>query len=242
MQIKKNPEVDVSRNSSLYFAIGLNLMLLSTYLLFEYKSYESSDLVVEQLQLDDFADEDIEIVNLSAPPPPPPVAPAIVPEDIKIVEDVVEIQETIIESSEVSQSDAIAEVVSVEEVDVEELEEDVEVPFSVIEDIPVFPGCEKGTKAEKKACFQKSILEHVKNNFRYPETAQELGIYGKVYVLFAIDNNGLVANIKSRGPDRILEEEAERIIKLLPKMVPGKQRGKPVSVPYSLPISFVLKQ
>ena len=242
MQIKKNPKVDVSRNSSLYFAIGLNLMLLSTYLLFEYKSYESEDLVVEQLQLDDFVDEDIEIINLSAPPPPPPVAPAIVPEDIKIVEDIVEIQETIIESSEVNQSDAIAEVVSVEEVDVEELEEDVEVPFSVIEDIPVFPGCEKGTKAEKKACFQKSILEHVKSNFRYPETAQELGIYGKVYVLFAIDNNGLVANIKSRGPDRILEEEAERIIKLLPKMVPGKQRGKPVSVPYSLPISFVLKQ
>ncbi|MEH6535532.1 MAG: energy transducer TonB [Psychroserpens sp.] len=242
MQVKKNPEVDVSRNSSLYFAIGLNLMLLSTYLMFEYKSYETDDLVVEQLQLDDFADEDIEIINLNTPPPPPPIAPPVVPEDIKIVEDVVEIEETIIESSEVSQSDAISEVVSVEDVDVEEVEEDVEVPFSVIEDIPVFPGCEKGTKAEKKACFQRSILEHVKKNFVYPNTAQELGIYGKVYVLFAIDNTGHVARIKSRGPDKILEKEAERIIKLLPKMVPGKQRGIAVTVPYSIPITFVLRQ
>jgi protein TonB len=242
MQVKKNPEVDVGRNSSLYFAIGLNLMLLSTYLMLEYKSYESEDRIADILQVDDFDEEDIEIINLNAPPPPPPPAPSIVPEDIKIVEDVVEIEETIIESSEMDQTDIISEVVRVEDVEVEEVEEDIEVPFAVIENIPVFPGCENGTREEKKACFESSIMEHVRDNFKYPEAAVELGIYGKVYVLFAIDKNGRVSKIKTRGPDKILEKEAARIIGLLPTMTPGKQRGKAVSVPYSIPISFVLRE
>jgi protein TonB len=57
-------------------------------------------------------------------------------------------------------------------------------------------------------------------------------------VLFTIDRDGNVANIKSRGPDKMLEKEAERIIGLLPQMKPGYQRGRPVSVPYSVPINF----
>ncbi|MGS2727073.1 energy transducer TonB [Psychroserpens sp. BH13MA-6] len=242
MKAKKNPNVEVGRNSSLYFAIGLNLMLFSTYLLFEHKFYDSDTSVTEIVQVDDFADEDIEIINLNVPPPPPPAAPAVVPEDIKIVEDMIEVQETVIESSEIGQSDVIADVVSVEEVVVEEVEEDIEVPFSVIEDIPVFPGCEKGTKAEKRACFEKSIMTHVRKNFKYPQTALELGMQGKVFVLFVIDKNGVASKIKTRGPDKLLEEEAARIIGLLPKMIPGKQRGRAVDVPYSIPISFVLRE
>ena len=56
--------------------------------------------------------------------------------------------------------------------------------------------------------------------------------------MFAIDKNGVVTNIKTRGPDKILEKEAIRIISLLPKMTPGMQRGKAVKVTYSLPINF----
>lgn len=240
MEVKKNPKVDVGRNSSIYFAIGLNLMLLTTYLMFEHKFYENDTYVQDIVQMDKIVEEDIPIINVEVPPPPPP-PPAIVSEDLKIVADVAEIEETIIESTEVSQSDAIEAVATVEEVEVEEVEEEIIVPFAVIENVPVFPGCENGTKAEKIACFEKSIQEHVKKNFVYPETAMELGMEGKVYVLFAIDKNGHVSSIRSRGPDKILEEEAERIIGLLPKMVPGKQRGRAVKMPYSIPISFVLR-
>jgi protein TonB len=241
MQFKKNPEVNVGRNSSLYFAIGLNLMLLSTYLMFEYKSYTKDNLITEVLNLDDYVEEEIEIINLSTPPPPPP-ALAIVPEDIKVVEDIIDIEETIIESSEINQTDIIAEVVRVEDLEVEEVEEDIEVPFAVIENIPVFPGCENMAKEAQIKCFENAIKDHVRKNFRYPQTALDLRRYGKVFVLFVIDNTGHVAKIKSRGPDKLLEEEAERIISLLPKMIPGKQRGKPVSVPYSIPINFVLSE
>ncbi len=75
----------------------------------------------------------------------------------------------------------------------------------------------------------------------YPETAIELGMEGKVYVLFAIDKNGRVSSIRSRGPDKILEAETERIIGLLPKMLPGKQRGRTVKMSYSIPISYILR-
>ncbi|WP_298894246.1 energy transducer TonB [uncultured Psychroserpens sp.] len=242
MKAKKNPKVDIGRNSSLYFAIGLNLMLLSTYLLFEHKSYKRDVQLNDIVQVDNFIDEDISIVNLNVPPPPPPPPPAMVPQEIKIVEDVVEIEETIIESSEVSQTDIVEYIASEDEVEVEEVEEDIEVPFAVIEDIPVYPGCENGTKAEKKACFQKSIQEHIKKHFKYPQTAMDLGMHGRVHVIFMIDKTGKVTGIKSRGPDKILETEAERIISLLPKMTPGKQRGMAVKVPYSIPISFVLEE
>ncbi|MFK7780902.1 energy transducer TonB [Psychroserpens sp.] len=243
MQVKKNPEVEVGRNSSLYFAVGLNLMLLITYIMFEHKTYEKDDFARDIVQVDNFVEEDIPIVNLDVPPPPPPPPPALVPDDIKVVEDEVEVEETIIESSEIGQNDAIEEyVANVEDVVVEEVEEDIEVPFAVIENVPVFPGCENLSKTEASKCFQKKMQEHVNKNFEYPERALELEMQGKVYVLFIIDKTGKVAKIRSRGPDKILENEAERIISLLPKMTPGKQRGRSVSMPYSIPIHFKYRQ
>ncbi|NNC50629.1 MAG: energy transducer TonB, partial [Flaviramulus sp.] len=169
-------------------------------------------------------------------PPPPPVS---IQESIQIVEDVEEIQETVIESTETGQDDAIEEyAVEVSDVNVEEVDEDVEVAFAIIEDVPVFPGCEGLNKVATKACFQNKMKEHVVKNFRYPQSALDLGIQGRVSVLFVVDSNGYTTKIRSRGPDRILEKEAERIIGLLPKMKPGKQRGKPVKVSYAIPIFF----
>jgi protein TonB len=59
--------------------------------------------------------------------------------------------------------------------------------------------------------------------------------------MFTIQKDGSIGEIKYRGPDKNLEAEAYRIIKLLPKMTPGKQRGRPVKVPFSIPITFKLQ-
>ncbi len=243
MQVKKNPNVEVGRNSSLYFALGLNLILLLTYLALEHKTYLSDDpITLEIVQMDAIVEEEIPIVklNIDVPPPPPP-PPTLAVENIEIVDDKVDIVETIFESSESQQTDAVQEydISSVDEVTVEEVYEEVEVPFAVIENIPVFPGCEGLSQIQQKKCFEEKIWNHVKENFKYPERALELEIQGKVFVYFVIDQNGNVTKIKSRGPDNILETEAERIIGLLPKMIPGKQRGRAVIVPYSIPITFV---
>ena len=236
METKKNPKLEIGRNSSIYFAIGLNLMLLFSWQVLEYKTYEKDTIVADLLEMESELEDDIPIINVNTPPPPPP--PVAVQENIQIVEDVEEIEETVIESTETSQEEAIQEVVEVSDVQVVEFDEEVEVAFAVIENVPVFPGCEGKSKKEMKDCFQKKMQEHVVKNFEYPEAALELGIQGRVSVLFVIDSKGYITGIRSRGPDKVLEAEAERIIRLLPKMKPGTQRGRPVKVAYAVPIFF----
>jgi len=143
----------------------------------------------------------------------------------------------VIESTETNEEE-IVEIVEVEE---EEEEEDVDVPFAVIEDVPIFPGCEGVAKSERRNCFQEKMNKHIRKNFRYPEIAQEMRIQGRVYVNFIISKDGIITNIRMRGPDKNLEKEAERIISKLPKMTQGKQRGRAVRVPFSIPIIFRLQ-
>lgn len=112
------------------------------------------------------------------------------------------------------------------------------VPFSAVEEAPIFPGCEGAEDKEK--CSLQKIMEHIRKNFKYPEEAEKQGIQGRVNVIFEIDSEGNVGNIRKRGPHKLLEDEAERIIAKLPKMTPGKHKGKSVHVPFSLPISFKL--
>ncbi|MBO0322766.1 energy transducer TonB [Muricauda sp. CAU 1633] len=108
----------------------------------------------------------------------------------------------------------------------------------IVEEIPVFPGCKNLTQEEAKRCFQLKMQEHIKNHFSYPVEAQVNGISGKVYIIFIITKTGEIEKIRTRGPHKVLEKEAVRIIQLLPKMTPGKQNGKPIDVPYSIPITF----
>ncbi len=112
------------------------------------------------------------------------------------------------------------------------------VPFGVIDEIPIFPGCENAT--DKRACFNQMMQKHISKNFLYPKAAQDAGIQGRVNTIFTIGADGNVKNLKMRGPDALLENETGRIIDLLPKMEPGEHKGKKVDVPYSIPISFVL--
>lgn len=238
MQVKKNPKADVSRNSSLFFAIGLNIMLFITWQALEYKTYDKATMDIEILNLEKEIEEEIPITNMNTPPPPPS---AVVTETLQIVDDIEDIVETIIESTEASQDDRIAEpIVSVRDVAVIEVEEEVEVPFAIIEEVPTFPGCESLSKVQKRACFEEKMQAHVIKNFQYPQVALDLRIHGRVYIMFTIDKDGGISNIKTRGPDKLLENEAIRIINTLPTMIPGKQRGKPVPVPFSLPINFVM--
>ena len=240
METKKNPKADLNRNSGLYFVIGLALVLFITWRALEHKTYESDEEIVQLLDIQDDLKEDVPITNAINTPPPPP--PPSAPEIIEIIEDEAEVEETIIESTEINQETVIEEVLEVDDVEVASEEEEISVPFAVIENVPIYPGCEAlKTNDERKACFQKMVQEHVKKEFKYPPTALELGIQGKVYVQFAIDGKGAIAGIRTRGPDTNLEKEASRIVSLLPKMTPGMQRGRAVRVPYSIPINFVLQ-
>ncbi|MDW5287330.1 energy transducer TonB [Formosa sp. PL04] len=235
MEPKKNPKANVARNSALYFAIGLAMMLALTNFAINFKTYDKEAIDIGMVNMDEEFEEEVLITEQIKTPPPPPPPPAA-PEVIEVVKDEAEVEETIIESTETSQEEEIAEV---EDVQVEEIEEDVEVPFSIIENVPVFPGCESGNNEAKKKCMSEKISKFVGKNFN-TDLAGELGLSGRqrINVIFKIDKKGDIVGVRARAPHPKLEEEASRVINKLPKMKPGMQRGKAVIVPYSLPIVF----
>ena len=216
MQSKKSPKSDLTKNTKLYFAIGLCLMVFVSWRLIEWKTYDKSAIDIDTLNIQDDDDEEVPLTEQLKTPPPPPPPPA--PEIIEVVEDEEEVEETVIESTETTQEEVI------EDVEVLEEDLDVDVPFAIIEDVPLFPGCENVKKSERRKCFQDKIQRHIAKNFRYPEIAQEMGIQGRVHVQFIISKDGSITVIQSRGTDKNLEKEANRIISKLPKMIPGKQR------------------
>jgi protein TonB len=234
MESKKNPKADITRNASMYFAIGLALMVFLSYTTINWKVYDKSAIDIGTVNMDELDDEEIPLLEQVVPPPPPPPPPAA-PEVIEVVEDEEEVEETVIESTETDQEEEI----EIEDLEVEEVEEDIEVPFAVIENVPIFPGCDKGNNAERRKCMSQKITKFVQRKFN-TDLAGDLGLSGRqrINVIFKIDKNGDVVGVRARAPHPRLEKEAARVINLLPKMKPGKQRGKAVIVPYSLPIIF----
>lgn len=118
----------------------------------------------------------------------------------------------------------------------------IDVPFSVVEEVPIFPGCEDLiSNKERRDCMSEKISKFVQEKFN-TGIADSLGLTGRqrINVIFKIGELGSIITdeIRVRAPHIDLEEEAIRVISALPKMIPGKQKGKLVNVPYSLPIIF----
>ena len=101
--------------------------------------------------------------------------------------------------------------------------------FDVVEQMPHFPGGDA------------ALMQFLRENIKYPETAEKNGIQGRVICTFVVENDGSVTNVQIlRSVDDLLDEEAVRVIQAMPKWVPGKQNGEPVFVKYTLPITFKL--
>lgn len=124
----------------------------------------------------------------------------------------------------------------------ESIDDATEVPFVVIENVPIYSGCDqKLSNAALKKCMSTKISKHVSNNFNI-NIVNSLGLPDgvvRILVLFKIDKEGKVTDIKARAPHPELEKEVIRVIGLIPDMdKPGLHKGKPVIVPYSLPVLF----
>lgn len=244
MELKKNPRKKLENYSRIFFQIGIVLTLFIIYISVEHKTYEkdySSGL--GELTLVNELEEEIPIVNMKEIKPPPPKTPTIV-EAVKVVEDELQVEETIVESTETDEAEAVIAINTDDIEEAEEVEEIVEdIPFMLIQNVPVFPGC-KGNNDQLKRCFSKKTQEHFSEKFNVG-LATELGLSEgkkKMFVVFRIDQKGNVVDVKSRGPHPALEREVVKIMGKLPQMKPGRQRGKPVPVSYSLPITFQVLQ
>ena len=99
------------------------------------------------------------------------------------------------------------------------------------EPMPEFPGGEA------------ALMRFLNENLRYPATAIENGIQGRVVVQFVVKKDGSVDDVTVlHGVDSALDQEAIRVCKTLPKFIPGKQNGQPVNVWFTLPIIFNLSE
>lgn len=239
MLAKKSQKAEIGAYSKVFFQLGLLLSLVVIYIAIEWRTFDRNvtELTASNIQEEELIDIPIteRILEVKPPPPPPPA-----PEVIEIVANEKDIEETILETTETDESEYV-EVVQMdvieEVVEEEQVEEDI--PFAIIEDPPVYPGC-KGTKEEKKKCMQEMITKHVSKNYN-TGLSRDLGLTPgkkKVYVIFKIDKSGQITDARARGPHARLEKEALRVVNMLPKLTPGKQRGMPVSVSYTLPITL----
>lgn len=124
----------------------------------------------------------------------------------------------------------------------DEMDEQEDVSFAIIEEAPVFPGCE-GTNSERKDCFSNAVQRHFSNNFN-ADLPNQLGLSAgrkRVFIGFKIDKEGFIKDVNCRAPHPSIKNEVIRVIKSLPRMIAGQQRGKPVVVKYSLPFTLIVE-
>ncbi|WP_439129871.1 hypothetical protein [Polaribacter sp.] len=116
------------------------------------------------------------------------------------------------------------------------------VPFSIIEVAPIFPGC-SGSNRERKDCFSKNVQNHFTRKFN-TDLANQLGLSSgrkKVFITFTVKNTGFVKDINVRAPHPEIQKEVVRVMELLPKMKPGTQRGKNVNVKYGFIFTLIVE-
>ena len=241
-RVGEGKEETKRKSSILFIQLGLVLALMLVYVAIESTTNTSSDstaynttLIMEELE----TPPEIIIEKPIIEQPKAKPEPKIELVELKIVDDTQEEDDAPYKTSEQGEDEpVILDHTKLEEVEIlEPVIEDV--PFIAIEDAPIFPGC-KGTKAEIKKCFSSSVNNLVSKKFN-ADLAQELGLPAgrqRISVQFTVDATGSISDVKVRAPHKRLEKETRRVVGLLPKMTPGKQRKKPVGVKFNLPIIF----
>ena len=219
MEMKKSKKAQLRDKYGLFFNLGMVLALAFVISAFEWKSYE--DFVIDPFNPTSLEEEWYEIpITIIVPPPPKPKMEIIeVPED-KLIEEMDHNFDSEMKPEDVIPVD-IPVTIKVEEVDV---------PFVWVESMPEYLG------------GQEAFLKFVGKNIKYPRQAKNMGIEGKVFVEFVVDELGNLTNIKViKGIGAGCDDEALRVIQSSPQWKPGKQRGKPVKVKMVIPITFQLR-
>ena len=229
MEVKKSPKADLEGKRTTNLLVGAILTLAVMFLAFEWSEREKKIVVDSGVQEIVFEEEMIPITEQEPPKqaPPPPEAPKM-EEIIEIVENDADVEETTIEATD-DINTAVA-VQTYQGVAVEEEEVDEQEIFQVVEEMPEFPG------------GQQECMKWLAKNMKYPTISQENGVQGRVIVQFVVNKDGsIVEPVVVRGVDPYLDKEALRVVAMMPKWKPGKQRGKPVRVKYTVPVMFRLQ-
>ena len=206
------------------------------------------EFTVTEVEMANLEDQEVEkndeIEPIVEAPPPPPLKSSI-----KFTAPVITADENVSEEEEIKTQDemtqtsiniSIADVQGVDTEDAQDIadfqeviaepEPEEEKPFEAVEQMPQFPGGDA------------ALMKYISSNLNYPPVAAENGIKGRVILRFVVSKTGDIGSIQVlRSPDPSLEKEAIRVVKSMPKWVPGKQNGVSVPVYFTLPVTFRLQ-
>lgn len=206
-------------------------------------------------------DEAFELTNMDAPeeipeeniireeiaPPPPPLratiqfTPPVITEDEKVTDDnQMKSQDELVENKDVIGSQTVEGTGDENAQTIDDLkdrqvqlppEPEPDKPFVSVEQMPQYPG------------GNGELMKFLSSNIRYPTIAAENGIEGRVIIRFVVGKDGTVSDIQvQRGLDASCDKEAVRVVKMMPKWIPGKQNGRAVPVYFTLPVVFKLQK
>ncbi len=223
MEIKKNPKANLEKFKLLFLGISLVISIGVLVSAFSWQSSSntadfSNDELIEEEELMEITQQNEEIE--------PPEQP-----QEQQQQQTVEIIEIVENNEDISDNEfTFEEFDEEEEVELETVEEEPEDKIFIhVTNMPEFPG---GVNALRK---------WIGKNVIYPTVAKENGIQGTVYLKFEVKRDGRIGQvIKQKGVDPLLDDEAIKVVKKLPKFKPGEQNGKKVNVWYTLPVTFRL--
>ena len=228
MEIKKSPKADLENKKTTNLLIGAVMILAVLFVGFEWSERDKKVTTDSGIAEVVFEEEIIPITEQEQPKqaPPPPEAPKA-EEILNIIENDSEVEESTVQASDDTQA---AVEVKYTPVEVEEEEVEEEQMFQIVEEPASFPG------------GMGECMKFLSKNINYPSISQENGVQGRVIVQFVVNTDGSIVDpVVVRGVDPYLDKEALRVIKMMPKWSPGKQRNKPVRVKYTVPVMFRLQ-
>ncbi len=225
MEVKKSPKANLENYRGTFMLIGIIVALIAVYFVFGMSKANVKIKDLQGNQSTQVEEEQVAITRRKQPPPPPPPPQ-------KQVSDVIDIVKNNVKINDVFNFDVEADdqtKVDFTDVDFSDDEQSTEEPVVWAEQMPEFPGGD--------AALHQFIAKHMK----YPELAIENDIQGTVYLRFVVLKSGKVGQVQVvRGVDPLLDKEAVRVVKLMPRFKPGMQGGRRVPVWFSLPVVFVL--
>ena len=240
--LKKLPTKQLEKFSNIFMQLGLVLVLFVVYVFLEHETEQKTAIVITEPETTPvYISPDETIIFKRKPKIEPKVE---LPKPTKVILDKVvkgdnNVTETIIDTEPIDEP-KIIDINKVPEIkEIEPIDNDEHL-FTLIEEAPVFKGCEGLSKKENKICFDKKMKQFVQRNFDI-DLANELGLNSgkhKIQTQFIINKEGNVVDVKIRASHIKLKKETERLIKKIPKFTPGKQRNQAVKVRYILPITF----
>ena len=231
MEIKKSAKASLENKKLLLTEVGLVVALAVVYGAFNWSSRDAQVAVLEDTTQVLVEDEMIAIQNEL--PPPPPEAPSIpvLSDQIDIVDDDIKLDDDMFINLE-DDANLAVDIQDYREAVVEEEEvEEEAIPFQLVEQKPSFNGGDAN-----------EFSKWVNSKLVYPEIAKENGVQGRVTLMFTVEADGRVTNVRVvRGVDESLDKEAVRVVSSSPKWKPGRQRDRAVKVTYTFPVIFQLR-